>query len=145
MRSLDMGWNPAPEAAGPGSDVTRPTNNGVPFMLPHDQARHSLDFRSVYWFGETFTLTPKQAAVVELLWRSYEAGTPALGQHAVLAEIESDLGRLDHLFQRPVGARRAWKAMIERGPSRGTVQLRVPRSEARKPSSAPTGLPTPGE
>lgn len=142
MKFRDTGGDSLPLAAGPGGELPPSRPQRGPFTLPPDQARHSLDFRSVYWFGETFTLTPKQAAAVELLWRSYEAGTPALGQHAVLAEIESDLGRLDHLFQRPAGARRAWKAMIERGPSRGTVQLRVPRPEARKPPSAPTGPPT---
>lgn len=37
---------------------------------------HSPDFRSVRWFGESYTFTENQALRVKLLWENWERGTP---------------------------------------------------------------------
>lgn len=63
---------------------------------------HSADFASVRWDGQTFVFTPLQAAVVAVLWRAWEAGTPSLRAESIGAKAGSaaDRFRLDLLFRR---------------------------------------------
>ncbi|MFO0933088.1 MAG: hypothetical protein U1E39_10310 [Planctomycetota bacterium] len=62
---------------------------------------HSPDFASVRWDGQTFAFTPLQAAVVAVLWRAWEAGTPALRAESIgeRAGSAADRFRLDLLFR----------------------------------------------
>jgi hypothetical protein len=56
--------------------------------------RYSPDYRSVTCGDEAFTLTPRQAQVVQLLYEAQVAGTPELGQACILERIESATRRL---------------------------------------------------
>ena len=51
---------------------------------PGPDAAHSPDFRSVPWFGQTYTFSPNQAACVKLLWENWESKTPEVGLHCIL-------------------------------------------------------------
>lgn len=63
--------------------------------------KHLHEFRKVYWPGRgVFVLGPKQAAVVRLLWKAYEAGVFEVGQEKLLRAADSDSGRLARLFER---------------------------------------------
>ncbi|HPC93325.1 MAG TPA: hypothetical protein PLU87_00150 [Sedimentisphaerales bacterium] len=83
-------------------------------------ATHSPDFRSVYWYGQTYTFTPSQAACVKVLWESWERKCPDVGDATLLEAAECDTKRLDHLFR----DHRAWGAMIVKGRGKGTHRLR---------------------
>ncbi len=62
---------------------------------------HSDDFASVRWSGQTFVFTALQAAVVAVLWRAWEAGTPVLRTETIgdRAGSAADRFRLDLLFR----------------------------------------------
>lgn len=61
-------------------------------------ARYSDDFRSVVWVGQTYSFTASQAGCVAVLWRSWERGTPEVGDHHLLTEVDSAGVRLVDLF-----------------------------------------------
>lgn len=100
-----------------------------------DEARHAPDFRSVFWFGKTYTFTPKQAACVKLLWEAWENKTPDVGQTTILAGAEDALDARGLGEQLTRGARfvdvfkqsGAWQKMIVPGQKKGTVRLQEPR------------------
>ena len=81
--------------------------------------RHSIDFRTVVWDGATYHLTPKQAAVVKLLWESWEQGTPDVSAEAILEAADSLGGRLRDLFARHP----AWGNLVVSGKRRNTWRL----------------------
>ena len=70
--------------------------------------RHSPDFRSVFWDGAHHHFTPGQAAIVEVLWRGMERGTPKVGAGPLLhaADLVSD--KVSKLF----AGHPAWGKMI---------------------------------
>lgn len=80
---------------------------------------HSEDFRSVSWFGETFTFTTKQAAILAALWAAQENGTPELSQEYLLDCAGSAGTRLRDLFRAHV----AWQTIIVSGSKKGTYRL----------------------
>src|SRR5262249_6064567 len=41
---------------------------------PPSPARHSIDFRSVHWYGDNYDFTEAQAAVVAVLWKDWKTG-----------------------------------------------------------------------
>lgn len=106
------------EAAG----ADRPADENSPADQP---ARHSLDYRSVHWFGTDFTFTPTQAACIKVLWEAWENKTPEVGQQAILvsAEVDSESERLADLFKN----HSAWKTMIIPGSTRGAFSLSDPK------------------
>lgn len=71
--------------------------------------RHSDDYRSVRWFGLSYTFTPGQAAVVSVLWTEWERGTPKVGAGPLLhaADLVSD--KVSVLFR----GHEAWGSMIQ--------------------------------
>lgn len=84
--------------------------------------RHSPDFRSVYWYGEVFTFTGLQAAVVSILWEAWENDTPDVGGEYLLDRAGSSRdSRLDTLFQ----GHAAWQTLI-RSRNKGSYYLHVP-------------------
>jgi hypothetical protein len=88
-------------------------------------ARHSTDFRSVYWFGTDYTFTATQAACVAALWTAWENGTPDVSQEHVLAQAGAESQRLSDVFS----GHSAWKTLIVAGGSKGAYRLkRPPRS-----------------
>lgn len=85
---------------------------------------HSLDFRSVSWFGNFYTFTATQAAIVRLLWESWKQGTPEISDALLLTKAEaSNQARLSDLFKKNGLAHPAWSTMIVEGSTRGTRRL----------------------
>ena len=88
--------------------------------------KHSPDFRSVDWFGETYTFSPIQAACVKFLWEAWENGTPEVGDSTILTSVESNSERLPLVFR----DHPAWNAMIVAGTTKGTHRLADPFENA---------------
>jgi hypothetical protein len=87
-------------------------------------ARHSIDFRSVHWFGTDYSLTATQAACVKVLWQAWENGTPELAQATILEDrdVESESTRLRDVFRN----HSAWGTMIVPGKTGGSFRLNPP-------------------
>ncbi len=106
--------------------VAEPLNLPVlpPWQQPEPQTgpRHSIDFRSVNWFGAAYSFTPGQAAVVRLLWEARDNQTPDVGQETLLEAGGSEGSRLADLFREHT----AWATLIVPGTSRGTFRLAAP-------------------
>jgi hypothetical protein len=83
---------------------------------------HSPDFRSVNKDGKIFSLTSKQAQVIQMLFRAQQEGTPVLGQDYILEEVSpyTSTKRLRDIFK---SNPEAWEALIESG-RKGTVRLK---------------------
>lgn len=91
----------------------------------HDKptdAAHSDDFRSVRWFGETYSFSAQQAACIKILWDNWEQGTPDVSGEYLLETCDSSSARVTDLFKR----HKAWGAMIASGGSKGTYRLQEP-------------------
>lgn len=83
---------------------------------------HSEDFSMVRWYGQQFSFSPKQARVVELLWRELENQKLGLSQRTIgeLTESEEDKVRvrdfrLRDVFRVAGDSERmhpAWRTMI---------------------------------
>lgn len=71
-------------------------------------ARHSPDFRSVRWFGQTFTFTPAQSIIVRELWAAWEHGTPKVGAAVLLEASDQVSDKISELFKRS----EAWNVMV---------------------------------
>ena len=89
---------------------------------PRAPARHSPDFRSVHWFGVSYSFTALQGAMVRILWEAWEDGTPDVGQERLLEEAGSEANRIRDLFR----GHPAWGALIGPGESRGAFRLLEP-------------------
>jgi len=93
--------------------VARP----VPASFSHDAG-----YRHVWLHGEEFSLTAKQAMVVEALHHAMLAGDPWLHANDLLEAAESDSDKLSHLFRRFKDPH--WSALI-RSDGRGCYRLNV--------------------
>src|SRR5262245_25510097 len=82
-------------------------------------ARHSLDFRSVHWFGRDFAFTPNQAACVKVLWGAWANGTPDVGDPTLLTAADCGSDRLVDVFKHNP----AWGTMIVNGSTKGSSRL----------------------
>jgi hypothetical protein len=71
---------------------------------------HSLDYRSVCWYGDDYQFTANQARAIECLWRAWETGAPDVGDTTILAAIDhlSPPRRLSAVFR----DHPAWNKMI---------------------------------
>jgi hypothetical protein len=83
---------------------------------------HSPDFHSVSLSGEQFSLTSKQAQVVQILFEAYQNGTPEVGQAYILEELGSASGRLQDSFR---SRKEAWGKLIIPGKTKGTYRLNL--------------------
>ena len=90
-------------------------------------ARHSPDFRSVYWFGQEYSFTANQAACVRLLWEAWENGTPELSAAALCESVELANDRLDLVFRKHP----AWGEMIRPGHTKGSYRLSPPAAPGK--------------
>ena len=88
-----------------------------PFLVGHSleeivarlsPARHSADFRSVRWYGETYHFSPAQSLIVECLWKSWEGGTPRMGAKTLLRAASMVSDKISDLFK----GHAAWGKMI---------------------------------
>ena len=84
---------------------------------------HSDDYRTVALSGVNYTLTTRQAQVVELLHESYCNGIPEMSQERILDRIgsESDSLTLRDVFRKSS----AWKALVVQGTRRGMYRLNL--------------------
>jgi len=71
--------------------------------------RHSSDFRSVSLHGHPFTLTSRQAQVIQRLYDAYQADIPDVSQDALLVELQLQSPRLRDIFK---STPEAWKRLI---------------------------------
>ena len=93
-----------------------------------DSVSHSPDFRSVRWFGQSYSFTPNQAACVKMLWEAWERGTPEVGGQTLLDAADASTERIDVVFR----GCSAWNTMIVSGNTKGAYQLAKPTAEAPK-------------
>jgi hypothetical protein len=89
-------------------------------------ARHSPDFRSVVWFGATYSFTGTQAACVKSLWQAWQNETPDVSEATILEEADSESSRLGDVFGRGKGRHPAWGSMIQPGSTKGSFRLVPP-------------------
>lgn len=82
-------------------------------------ARHSPDFRTVWWYGQKYTFTATQAAVVRILWEAKENDTPDVGQAELLTSVGAESPRLVDVFKRSP----AWGVVIVPGERAGSYRL----------------------
>ena len=61
---------------------------------------HSLDYRSVTVRGKTYSLTPRQAHMVEQLHEAYESGNPEISSDLILVELGGSNERWQDIFKR---------------------------------------------
>ncbi len=92
---------------------------------PLAPARHSVDFRSVHWYGTNYTFTKTQAACVKVLWEAMKNRTPELDQQTVLNEADSDNKRLSDVFKDSL----AWGTLIVKGTTAGAFRLANPEQK----------------
>jgi hypothetical protein len=88
--------------------------------------KHSPDFRSVKIDGNDFTLTAKQAQVIQILCEAHEHGTPDISQKHIMAKVNPNpLGagsdRLRDIFK---SEGKAWKCLI-RSKRKGLFRLNI--------------------
>src|SRR5262249_52852577 len=90
-------------------------------LVENAPARHSVDFRTVTWFGKEYRFTPTQAHCVKVLWEAWQNGTPDVGQETILEEAGSDSKRLQDLFKN----HKTWRELITTV-QKGSYRLNVP-------------------
>lgn len=83
---------------------------------------HSEDYRSVRWYGQPYSFTALQAAVVKLLWEAWQGGTPEVGQAVLLEAAGSAGSRVRDLFR----GHAAWDDGAIGPGTRGTFRLYAP-------------------
>lgn len=86
------------------------------------ECSHSPDFRSIIWFGKSFTFTSNQAACVKILWENYERGTPDVSGATLLEAADIQQDRFDKVFR----DNNAWRTVIVSGKRKGTYRLATP-------------------
>ena len=91
-------------------------------------ATHSIDFRSVCWYGTNLSFTGQQAAVVKILWEAWRHETPDVGDATLLEESGSESKRLRDVFKN----HSAWDTMIVPGETKGAHRLVEPAKKGKK-------------
>lgn len=94
--------------------------NGSDALESTSEAAHSLDFRSVRWFGTRYDFTSTQAACLKILWNCWEQGTPGIGELTILEAAGSGADRLRDVFGK--GKHPAWGKLI-RPTTQGAFEL----------------------
>ena len=97
---------------------------------------HSDDFRSVNWFGKTFSFSDSQARCIEILWKHWERGKLSVHQLTIANAIGSsnDNYRLRDTFRLNGGMHPAWKSMIQRH-GKGAYRLVDPSNRRESPKN----------
>ncbi|MBL8827828.1 MAG: hypothetical protein JNM18_12695 [Planctomycetaceae bacterium] len=91
-------------------------------------AKHSEGFRSVEWFGKSFSFTANQGRCVQLLWNAWERGTPDLSEKFILSEVEVSSQRLRDVFKSKGVLHEAWNTFIQKGETKGTFRVVEPKN-----------------
>jgi hypothetical protein len=103
-------------------DKGRGTTDQLDAHPATEEFSHSVDYRSVCLGGKRFTLTSRQAQVIQLLHGAHEKATPEIGAQYILEEIGSPNSRLRDSFK---SNQEAWKALVRPGKKKGTIRLNV--------------------
>lgn len=77
---------------------------------------HSIDYRSVRWFGQAYTFSRNQAACVKVMWEEFERKTCFLGEQTILEHAGLRNNRLRDVFKTADGLHPAWNSMIIKKP-----------------------------
>lgn len=117
--------------------ISRGDNTGTPAVLAETEAvpekaeefNHSEDYRSIRWRGESYSLTSRQAQVVEMLWQAHHQGSLEVSKDYILEKLGSPSSRLRDSFRRS----ELWGHVIVPGSKRGTYRLNL--SSVPKPRS----------
>ncbi len=83
--------------------------------------KHSKDYASITWYGQSFTFTGMQAAFIRELWRAKNRGTPALRQETIFDAIGCDSDRSMGIFKDKI-SEIAFRTLII-SPRRGVYML----------------------
>jgi hypothetical protein len=100
--------------AGVSKESSMPTNG--------EEFTHSDDYRSVNVRGQNFTLTSRQAQVIQILDENRRNGLPEVGKDYLLEKLETRSSRLRDSFKSNL---LAWKVLVKQGTKKGTVRLNV--------------------
>ncbi len=85
------------------------------------QFSHTEDYRSLRFRGEAYTLTTRQAVIVELLHRAYLSGYADVPKAKLLGAVEAETSEVRDSFR----GSPLWKTLIRTGSRRGTYRLAV--------------------
>ena len=83
----------------PFTDAIHRSNAKQPKPDTESDARHSIDFASVNWYGTPYTFTTNQALCVKVLWEAWENKTPALSGPEIIDQANISQERLDKVFR----------------------------------------------
>jgi hypothetical protein len=86
------------------------------------QFTHSEDYRSVTVRGKPFSLTSRQAQMIEILRDAHANGNPDISIASILERLETPNARWQDTFRSNPNAR---KALIRTGPHKGTLRLNL--------------------
>jgi len=103
---------------GSGGWVAAALGNGVkdkPFT-------HSEDYRTVTVRSETYTLTSEQTAMIQILHKAHENGTPDISIAHILEELNKESSRWQDTFKSNPTAKRA---LVRSGKRKGTLRLNL--------------------
>jgi hypothetical protein len=103
-----------------GKLPTLGTSEGEKVIKRIELFTHSDDYRSVVIRGQNFTLTSRQAQVIQILDENRDNGHPDLSQDYILERLGTANSRLRDTFKTN---RDAWKALVRPGSTKGTVRL----------------------
>jgi hypothetical protein len=93
----------------------RKTNHAGPFT-------YSEDYRCVTVRGEAFTLTSRQAHMIQLLHRAHQNGKSEVSIHSILEELETETSRWQDTWR---SNRKARESLIKSGARKGTLHLNL--------------------
>lgn len=92
-----------------------------------DYPTHSLDFRLVCWWGESYSFTARQARAVKVLWDAWKTDTPDVCDETLLFAVDDNAPprNIRDLFRN----KPAWGSMIVGGDTKGTHRLKDPQED----------------
>jgi len=79
------------------------------------------DYRCINCQGQIYTFTSRQSQIIEILFASYQNGTPDVGQDYLLETLNIDSTRLRDVFR----SSDAWGTLVIKGTKRGTYRLNI--------------------
>jgi hypothetical protein len=135
LRSRQAGHAPSVPVRGQKDETEKATDHDVAKReadteeskrqdADHSNERftHSADYRSVAFRGKNFSLTARQAKMIEILHKAHANGNPDISTDYIMAELETKGSRWQDTFKSSLGAR---KALIATGARKGTLRLNL--------------------
>jgi hypothetical protein len=89
---------------------------------PAPEFTHSADYRSITWKNERYSLTGQQAAIVKVMYETWERGNPELGDGSILEDAGcTKTSRLRDTFRNSP----LWGTLIVEGKTKGSHRLNL--------------------